>query len=173
MAHERLPLNTLAGAGWNEIPKRLVNYLNENKVQYEILHQPKDWSTQKPRRRDARYYSKVVIVRAGHQHVVAVLPSNSRIDLKRFAVAGEPVRLETEEEFKWLFPDCALEAIPPFGNLYGLPTFVDNTLVKNDYIIFAAGTATDQIKMSYPIYEAIVRPRIGSFTGKLDSRSGA
>lgn len=173
MVHERLPLNRLAGAGWNEIPKRLVNYLNENEVQYEILHQPKNWPTQKPRPRDARYYSKVVIVRAGHQHVVAVLPSNSRIDLKRFAIAGEPVRLETEEEFKWLFPDCALEAIPPFGNLYGLPTFVDNALVKNDYIIFAAGTATDQIKMSYPIYEAIVRPRIGSFTGKLNSRSGA
>ena len=78
-----------------------------------------------------------------------------------------------EEEFKWLFPDCELEAIPPFGNLYGLPTFVDNILVKNDYIIFAAGTATDQIKMSYPIYEAIVRPRIGSFSGKLNSRSEA
>jgi hypothetical protein len=30
------------------------------------------------------------------------------------------------EEFKWLFPDCPVEAIPPFGNLYGLPTFVDN-----------------------------------------------
>jgi Ala-tRNA(Pro) deacylase len=170
MAHERLPLNRFAGTGWTQIPKRLVNYLNENKVQYEILHQPKDWSTQKPRRGDARYYTEVTIVRAGHQHVVAVLPPNSRIDLMRFAEVGEPVRLETEEEFKWLFPDCAVEAIPPFGNLYGLPTFVDNILVKNDYIIFPAGTDTDQIKMSYPTYEGIVQPRIGSFTVKVDSR---
>ena len=170
MAQEGLPLNRFAGTGWTEIPKRLVNYLNENKVQYEILHQPKDWSTQKPWRRDARYYTKVNIVRAGHQHVVAVLPTNSHIDLKWFAEVDAPVRLETEEEFKWLFPDCAVGAIPPFGNLYGLPTSVDNMLGKNDYIIFAAGTDTDQIKMSYPSYERIVQPRIGSFSVKVDSR---
>ena len=170
MAHEGLPLNWSTGTGWTEIPRRLVNYLNENKAQYEILHHPKDWSTQKMRRRDARCYTKVSIVRAGHQYVVAVLPSNSRIDLKGFAEVGEPVRLETEEEFKWLFPDCAVEAIPPFGNLYGLPTFVDSLIGKNDYIIFAAGTATDQIKMSYPTYAGIVQPRIGSFTVKVDSR---
>jgi Ala-tRNA(Pro) deacylase len=170
MAHEGLPLIRFAGTGWTEIPRRLVNYLNENKAQYEILHHPKDWSTQQQRRRDARCYTKVIIVRAGHQHVVAVLPCNSRIDLKWFAEVGEPIRLETEEEFKWLFPDCAVEAIPPFGNLYGLPTFVDNMLGKNDYIIFAAGTATDQIKMSYPTYEGIVQPRIGSFSVQVDSR---
>jgi prolyl-tRNA editing enzyme YbaK/EbsC (Cys-tRNA(Pro) deacylase) len=56
-------------------------------------------------------------LRAGHQHVAAVLPSNSRIDLKWFAEVDAPVRLETEEEFKRLFPDCAAGAIPPFGNL--------------------------------------------------------
>jgi Ala-tRNA(Pro) deacylase len=170
MAHEGLPLNRCAGTGWTEIPKRLVNYLNENNVLYEILHQPKDWSTQKPRHRDARYHSKVTIVRAGHQHVVAVLPTRSRIDFKSFADVEEPVRLETEDEFKWLFPDCAVGAIPPFGNLYGLPTFVDNMLSKNEYIIFAAGTDTDQIKMSYPTYEEIVQPQVGSFSIKLDSR---
>ena len=170
MTREGLPLNRFAATGWTEIPKRLVNYLNENKVQYEILHQPKDWSTQKLRRRDARYYAKVIIVRAGHQHVVAVLPTDSRIDLKRFAEVGEPVRLETEEEFKWLFPDCAVGAIPPFGNLYGLPTFVDNMLGKDDYILFPAGTDTDLIKMSYPTYEVVVQPKIGSFSVKVDSR---
>ncbi len=169
MGHEGLPLNRFAGAGWTEIPKRLINYLNENKVRYEILHQPKDWSTRKPQPRAARFSTQVFIVRAGQQHLVAVLPTNARIDLKGFSEVGEPVRLETAEEFKWLFPDCAVGAIPPFGNLYGLPTFVDNRLSKNDHIIFAAGTDTDQIKISYPTYEGIVQPRIGSFSVKVDS----
>ena len=167
---EGLPLNRFVATGRTEIPKRLLHYLNENNVRYEILHQPKDSSIRESQSRAARYYAKVVIVRAGPQHLVVVLPANFRIDLKGFAKVGEPVRLETEEEFKWLFPDCAVEAIPPFGNLYGLPTFVDNALSKNDYISFAAGTHSDRIKISYPTYVKIVRPRIGSFTVKVDSR---
>jgi Ala-tRNA(Pro) deacylase len=166
MEHEGLPLNRLAATSRTEIPKRLIHYLNENKVRYEILHQPNASSIRKPQ---SRYSTRVIIVRAGPQHLVVVLPTNSRIDLKEFAKVGEPVRLETEEEFKWLFPDCALGVIPPFGNLYGLPTFVDKALSKNDYIIFAAGTDSDHIKISYPNYERIVQPRIGSFSVKIDS----
>src|SRR5260221_2231452 len=170
MGHEGLPLNRFAGTSWTEIPKRLINYLNENKVRYEILHQPKDWSTRKPQPRTARYYTKVVIVRAGPQHLVAVLPTNARIDLKGFAEGGETIRLETEEEFKWLFPDCAVGAIPPFCKPYGLPTLADKALSKNDYITFAARTANDHIKISYATYERIVQPRIGSFSVKVDAR---
>ena len=169
MGHEGLPLNRFAGSRWTEIPKRLINYLNENNVRYEILHEPKDSCAQKSQSRTARYYAKVIIVRAGGQHVVVVLPTNSRIDIKGFAKVGEPVRLETEEEVKWLFPDCAVGAIPPFGNLYGLPTFVDRELGKNEYIIFAAGTYSDHIRISYLTYQKIVRPRIGSFSLKVNS----
>ncbi len=173
MGHEGLPLNRFAGSGWTEIPKRLIHYLNENKARYEILHEPEECSSQKGKEvkpRIARYSANVVIVKAGRQHLVTVLPANSGIDLKGFAKAVDgPVRLETEDEFKWLFPDCAVGAIPPFGNLYGLPTIVDSELSKNDYIIFAAGTDSDYIKVSYTAYEIMVQPRIGSFSVKVDS----
>jgi Ala-tRNA(Pro) deacylase len=96
------------------------------------------------------------VTRAGHS-----------VDLKRFArLVGEPVRLETEDEFKWLFPDCALGAIPPFGNLYGLPTWADNSLSRAEHIVFFAGTLVDSIKLAYSAYEAIVQPNIGQFTAK-------
>ena len=32
--------------------------------------------------------------------------------------------------------------MPPFGNLYGLPTYVDQRLAGEDYIVFEAGTYT-------------------------------
>ena len=35
--------------------------------------------------------------------------------------------------------------MPPFGNLYGLPTYVDKHLAEQDYIVFEAGTHTDAI----------------------------
>jgi Ala-tRNA(Pro) deacylase len=157
------------------IPKRLINYLNDNQVQYEVLHRPEisnDSEAMEVENRMGRFHAKVVIVKAGHQPVVTVFPLRNSIDLKGLGkFVGESVRLETEEEFKWLFPDCAVDAIPPFGNLYGLPTFADSKLSKNGYITFTAGTPCDYIKLSYRAYERIVHPRIAAFSVKSRSRS--
>jgi Ala-tRNA(Pro) deacylase len=156
------------------IPKRLINYLNDRKVQYEILHRPEisDGSEAKrAKNRMARFHAKVVMVKSGHQHVVTVSPLSNCIDLEGLTgILGESAHLDTEEEFKWLFPDCAVDAIPPFGNLYGLPTFADSELSKNGYIAFAAGTPNDFIQLSYPTYERIVQPRVATFSVKTGSR---
>jgi Ala-tRNA(Pro) deacylase len=57
--------------------------------------------------------------------------------------------------------------MPPFGNLYGLPTYVDRSLAQEDYIVFEAGTHTDSIKLSYLAYEQIARPQIADFAMKV------
>ena len=56
--------------------------------------------------------------------------------------------------------------MPPFGNLYDLPTFVDSSLTHEDYIVFEAGTHTEAIKLSYADYEQIVNPQIADLTIK-------
>jgi len=38
-----------------------------------------------------------------------------------------------------------LGVMPPFGNLYGVPTYVDKSLGREEYIVFQAGTHTDAI----------------------------
>jgi len=78
---------------------------------------------------------------------MAVLPADQQIDLKKLKkTIGKAVSLGTEQEFKSLFPDCAVGAMPPFGNLYGVPTYVDNRLAQEEYIFFEAGPHTDAIK---------------------------
>jgi Ala-tRNA(Pro) deacylase len=62
--------------------------------------------------------------------------------------------------------------MPPFGNLYGLPT-CDRDLAEQDYIVFEAGTHTDAIKMSYPDYEKIVKPKVSDLAIKLQPMKGA
>jgi Ala-tRNA(Pro) deacylase len=97
--------------------------------------------------------------------VLAVMPSQYSVDLKRFAkLIGEPVSLEAAHDFKWLFADCALGAIPPFGNLYGLPTYVDRCVARNQEIVFSAGTSTDSIRLAYVTYTEIVKPLFGRFS---------
>ena len=149
-----------------QIPARLINCLNDSATRYEILHEPLD-SPASRRPLVAPGLIETAVVRAGKQRLLTVTPAGHGVDLKKFArLVGEIVRLETDEEFKWLFPDCALGAIPPFGNLYGLPTWVDNSLAQTEHIVFFAGTLVDSIKLAYLAYEAIVQPDVGQFTDK-------
>jgi Ala-tRNA(Pro) deacylase len=92
---------------------------------------------------------------------MTVIPADHRVDLSKIEkLTGKRASLETEMDFKSIFPDCAIGAMPPFGNLYGLPTYVDERLTKQDYIVFEAGTHTDAIKLKYSDYENIVKPQV-------------
>jgi Ala-tRNA(Pro) deacylase len=160
-----------------EIPKRLIDCLNENKVQYEILHHPEAVTAQRIAQAEhvkGRHHAKVVIVKSGARHLMIVLPADHQIDLEKAEkTIGHAVSLGKEQEFKSLFPDCAIGAMPPFGNLYNLPTYVDKQLAEQDYIVFEAGTHTDAIKMSYGDYEKIVKPNVDDLAIKLQAMGGA
>ncbi len=159
-----------------KIPKQLIDFLNESKVRYEILHHPEAVTAQRIAQAEhvkARHHAKVVMIKAGDQHLMAVLPADHRIDLDKIKKAtGQAASLDAEQEFKPLFPDCAVGAMPPFGNLYGLPTYVDKRLAQEDYIVFEAGTHTDAIKLRYYDYEKIVQPRVEDFAIKIQPMKG-
>ena len=160
-----------------EIPKQLIECLKENKVSYEVLTHPEAVTAQRIAQAEhvkGRYHAKVVMVKSGDQHLMMVLPADHQIDLEKVEKAiGKSVSLDKEQEFKSLFPDCAIGAMPPFGNLYGLPTYIDKNLAEQDYIVFEAGTHTDAIKMSYRDYEKIVKPEVRDLAIKLQPMKGA
>ena len=155
--------NRLALAGYSEIPRRLIHCLNTHRVRYEIIHEPEAPVRSTSIKLETPLVSAYV-VNASNQRVLIVVPIDRQLDLNKVrAFLGHPVRLETEDEFKWLFPDCALGAVPPFGNLYGLPTYIDRSLAKSPDIVFAAGTTTDWIKLASGSYLEIVKPIFGRF----------
>jgi len=156
-----------------EIPKRLIDCLNKSKISYEILHHPAAFTAQTIAAVEhikGHHHAKVVMVKSGDQHLMAVLPADHRIDLQKLEkITGEPASVQNEKEFGSLFPDCAVGTMPPFGNLYDVPTYVDKTLTKDDYIVFEAGTYTDAIKLRYQDYEQIAKPRVEDFSFKFYS----
>jgi Ala-tRNA(Pro) deacylase len=160
-----------------EIPKQLIDCLDGNKVSYEVLQHPEAVTAQRIAQAEhvkGRHHAKVVIVKSGEQHLMMVLPADHQIDLGKVEKAiGKAVSLGKEQEFKTLFSDCAIGAMPPFGNLYGLPTYVEQSLAEQDYIVFEAGTHTDAIKISYRDYEKIVKPKVNDLAIKLQAMKGA
>lgn len=159
-----------------EIPKRLIDFLNEKQVQYEVIHHTEAVTAQRIAEAEhvkGRHQAKVVMIKSGDQHLMMVLPADHRIDLEKVEkVTGKPVSIEKEQDFKSLFPESVIGAMPPFGNLYGLTTYVDKDLAEQDYIVFEAGTHTDAIKMSYRDYEKIVQPKVEDLAIKLQPMKG-
>ena len=107
-------------------------------------------------------------VKADGDKLMAVLPADHRVDLAKFKKAtGKRAALATETDFKELFPDCAVGTMPPFGGLYNVATFVDQSLTGDEFIVFEAGTHQDAIKMAYGDYVKLAKPTVAEFAVKM------
>src|SRR3989304_4980428 len=86
--------------------------------------------------------AKTIIVKFGDRLAMVVLPASARLDLEavRRMVGDKEARLASELEFTGAFPDCDVGAMPPFGNLYGIPVYVDSVLAQDDEIALNACT---------------------------------
>jgi Ala-tRNA(Pro) deacylase len=71
------------------------------------------------------------------------------------AVGGKNVTLASEQEFAPTFPDCEPGAMPPFGNLYDVPVYVDPALAESDHVVFQAGTHDVTMSVAYADFERL------------------
>jgi len=110
-------------------------------------------------------FAKTIIVKIEGEMAMVVLPANRKIMLAdlREMLGTDRIKLATEAEFRGLFPDCELGAMPPFGNLYGLPVYVAASLADEKEIAFNACTHTEVIKLSYADFDELVHPRVIAF----------
>jgi len=89
-----------------------------------------------------------------------VVPSDHKVNFEKAKVAlnVSDLKLATEDEFRRIFPDCETGAMPPFGNLYGVPVYVDEKFKANEEISFNGGTHNDVVKMKMSDYVRLVNP---------------
>jgi Ala-tRNA(Pro) deacylase len=48
--------------------------------------------------------------------------------------------------------------VPPFGNLYGLPTLLDETITAEMFIVMEAHTHVDAVRLSCADFERLAGP---------------
>jgi Ala-tRNA(Pro) deacylase len=150
------------------ILRRLQEYLESNHVHYEVLGHQEAYTAPEIAHTlhvSGKMLAKVVIVKAGERFVMTVLPSNWKIDFDRLkeVLGSSRVRLATEDEFKGLFPDCEIGTMPPFGNLYDVPVYVDELLTEDEEIVFEAGTHFGAVKLRYQDFADLVHPIVAEF----------
>lgn len=155
--------------GVTMIPKKLKKCLEDSKIKFQLQQHEQKFTVQEIS--EATHFSsskmaKTLILSLGDgKFVMAVLPGNRKLNLEAFRnlIHSKTARLANESEFKRLFNDCETGAMPPFGNLYGIQVYVDDTLQKSKEIGFNAGSHSEIIKMKYNDYESLVHPMHGNF----------
>jgi len=148
--------------------QRLQSYLDSHKIPYQVVNHSIAYTAREAADSlhiPANTFAKVVVIKAEGRYLMAVLPSTWKVDLKRLEEVLECpyVRLATEDELAILFPDCEIGSMPPFGNLYGTPVYVDATLTQDEEIVFDAGSHVGAIKMRYKDFADLVRPKVAEF----------
>jgi Ala-tRNA(Pro) deacylase len=150
------------------IPARLEEYLAAQGVPYTRRTHPLAFTAQEVAQAEhvsGRMVAKTVVLLADGAFMIAVLSADAVVDLQelRHELGVTHLRLATEQEIADLFPDCELGAMPPFGNLYGMPVYVESSLSLQPEIAFNAGTHREVIHMKFADFRRLVEPIILPF----------
>ncbi len=148
--------------------RTLREFLDSHKVKYvTILHSPAYTAQEVAASAHVRgkELAKTVIVTLDGAMAMAVLPASYQVDLKRLksAAGARKAELASEDEFRDRFPDCDVGAMPPFGNLYGLPVYVAPELAEDEEIAFPAGSHSELIRLAYADFARLVEPKVADF----------
>jgi Ala-tRNA(Pro) deacylase len=141
---------------------RLEQFLQAQQIPFQISrHEAVFTSEQAAAVRGTSLASgaKALIVKAEDRFVMLVLPADRKLDSRKAqkGLGVKGFRFATKEELLTL---TSLEpgAVPPFGSLFQLPTYVDPALAENDSINFNAGDRTISMQMRHADYLTAEKP---------------
>lgn len=145
--------------------QKVREFLDENRIKYiTIRHSPAYTANEiaQAAHIPGKEMAKSVMVKIDGKMAMLVLPASRKVDVAhlRDLLDAKRVELATEPEFRNLFPGVEVGAMPPFGILYGLDTYVDESLTEDDEIAFNAGTHTELIRMKYGDFRKLASPRV-------------
>lgn len=147
---------------------KLKDFLDSNKVRYVAISHSPAYTAQEiaaSAHVPGKQLAKTVMVKIDGKMAMAVLPASYRVDFDRLkaAAGASEVSLAGESEFRSLFPECEVGAMPPFGNLYAMAVYADKSLSEDEEIAFNSGSHKELIRMGYKDFAGLVKPKIADF----------
>jgi Ala-tRNA(Pro) deacylase len=105
--------------------------------------------------------AKALVVKAGDEFVMFVVPADRKLDSKkaRAALGVKSTRFGSREEVEQL-TGLQPGSIPPFGSLFGLSTACDPALGDNASINFNAGDHGISVALTCADFLAVERPTL-------------
>jgi len=152
------------------VPKKIINFLEKNKIKYEILKHRTVYTAYdkaKTLKVPEKIVGKTLVFKTDGKLAMALIPANKNLDKEKIKklLKAKKVDLASERLIKNKFKGVKVGAIPPFGNLWGLGTFADKSLINQPKIILNGGDYNFSIKISPVSFKKLIPELvIGSFS---------
>jgi Ala-tRNA(Pro) deacylase len=155
--------------------EQVKQFLQANNIKYVTITHSTAYTAQEIAaltHMKGRDLAKTVVVKLDGALALAVVAASSHVDMLRLRElsGAKTAELASEGEFRTRFPGCELGAMPPFGNLYQMPVYVDENLASKHDIAFNAGTHSELMQLAYSDFERLVKPHVAAIT---PARKGA
>ncbi|MEK7627205.1 MAG: YbaK/EbsC family protein [Patescibacteria group bacterium] len=162
--------------------KPLLKFLNDKKIKYEIIKHKTVYTaidsagTQHVKPEEI---VKTLIMKLDNKYALALISANKNLDKNKFKKAvnvwvkkngAKTVKkIEFAKEL-WMKKNIngSVGATPPFGELIGIPTFSDASLLKQKNLFINTGDYEYSIKLTRAVFEKTIGKEIfkGNFSKK-------
>ena len=107
-------------------------------------------------------FVKTVPVTLDGKPAIVAVPHPEHVDLDMLAAMSgvEAAKLASNEQLESWFPGYAADAIPPFGNLWGLPVYASLSLSAGEWIAFRVGTRRTVVALAFDDFKRLAEPHI-------------
>ena len=167
------------------IPAKLKSFLEKNKIKREIIeHRTVYTAFDKAATLKVKpnIVGKTLVLKSGKELFLALIPGNKNLDLVKIRkLFNDITRLRpslrlrttarrgkfefvTERIMKNKFQGFKIGALPPFGQLFKLPTFIDRGILKEKIILANAGIHEASLKVSPKIFDKLENVILGNFS---------
>jgi Ala-tRNA(Pro) deacylase len=156
------------------LTKKLIKFLS--KIKYELISHRTVYTAfdkAKTLKVPEKIVGKTLVIKMDGDFALVLIPANKILDIKKFLKIANKQKKKrflhadfvTEAWIKKNLKGVKVGAIPPFGNLWHLATFVEGSLLKEPKIIINGGDYNSSIKISPSSFKKLIPDLIiGSFT---------
>ena len=142
------------------IAKRLKWYLDANGLEYEVVHHDHSTTSLESARAahvPAGKLAKCVLLEDERGYLLAVLPASCHLDFAEIEEQlARRLELASEAELADVFGDCEPGAVPAAGPVYGIPTLVDDSLLRMPDVYLEGGDHEELVHLSGPAFRKLL-----------------
>ena len=149
--------------------KRVLELFKDNHISYELFeHEPVYTSEQAARTRGVELKTgvKALVLKEDSHFLIADIAADRKLDFKKIEnLLGRKNVVFAKREEVISVTGCEPGSVHPFGQLFGIDTYLDRTVLANDYVNFNIGVLTKSVRIKKDDLMKVIAPKaVGEFT---------
>ncbi len=146
----------------------IVESLQNDKVPFDTHeHEPVFTSADAAKVRQTAIHMgvKALVMYADGKPIMVAVSADRKVDMKAFKQQFHvrDLRMGTPEEVQEV-TSVPIGAVPPFGHIFGIPLYIDESVRDNKTVVFNAGFHTKSISLKETDYEKVAKPTVGNYS---------